>query len=96
MLLDALGLPASDVPFRLYLEPLGIVIPHAQSLHQAGVLDGSILNLSCQAPQQLERRKDILGDNPAANWKALEDVAAPNEPAPSLDQNKPGYVWKKL
>lgn len=95
LLQKTLGLPTAQPSCRLYLAPLGVALAQAQSLEQAGVLDGSILILSAKPPQSEASGQDLVRDNPATAWKALAPEA-PAEPAPPVAPDKPGYVWKKL
>ena len=93
LLQTALSLPPSQPPLRLYIAPFNVALPGSQSLQEAGVLDGSILILSATSPESVQSDKDLLRDNPATGWKALQNE--PAEAAP-VEQPKPGYVWKKL
>jgi hypothetical protein len=94
LLHQALGIPRANPPLRLYLAPLGILLPGQQNLQQAGVLDGAILVLSADPPEAGHSGKDLIRDNPAVKWKSIDGAGA--EPAPAADQPASGYVWKKL
>jgi uncharacterized ubiquitin-like protein YukD len=97
MLCAALQLPAASEPLRLSVEPLGAMLGQAQSLAEAGVLDGAVLVLGDKPSPAAPQVTDAVGDSPALGWRSLApQTAVEAEAAPAMEEKPAGYSWKKL
>lgn len=99
LLVEALKLPKG--PLQLTLEPFGAVVGLDETLAAAKVYDGSMLLLAEVAAAANRPVTDSLGDTPAVGWRSLQPEGGGSAPTPveqkkPVEEEKPGFSWKKL